>query len=232
MPNIAKHVALILILLALIPPALIMRARTIHRDSRRIHIIQDMDNQAKFRAQHPNAIFADGRAMRPPVAGTVARGEADLDDHFDRGIVNDEWATSFPAQAPLTRSLIARGQDRFGIYCAPCHGYSGYGDGLVHQRAQELMVSGINGTTWVQPKSVHDPAVRDQPPGQLFNTVTNGIRNMHGYAAQVPTEDRWAIVAWVKVLQRSQDAKESDVPANRRENLPVIDLRPPTEDSQ
>ena len=231
MPAITKHILLILVVLALIPPALIMRARTVKSPTRRTHIIQDMDNQPKFRAQHHNPILAARRAMRPPVAGTVARGEAALDDHLERGLVeladgSVGWATTVPSSMPLGTDLLERGRESYGIYCAPCHGQAGYGDGMVHQRAVELMNAGINGTSWVQPKNVHDPAVRDQPIGQVYNTITNGVRNMAGYASQVRTDDRWAIAAWVKVMQRSQNARPEDVPAAQRETLPEIDLMP------
>ncbi len=92
--------------------------------------------------------------------------------------------------------------------------------------AMELMNNPAlgKGTTWVTPKSIHDPEVRVQPIGQIYNTITNGVRTMSAYGPQIPTEDRWAIAAWVRVLQRSQFAKPDDVPAAQRENLPVVDL--------
>jgi mono/diheme cytochrome c family protein len=114
------------------------------------------------------------------------------------------------------------GQSRFNIYGTACHGYSGYGDGIVNQRAIALMSNAdgpIYGTAWVQAKSVHDPTVREQPLGQIFNTITHGIRNMSGYAAQIPPADRWAIAAYVKTLQRSQDATLQDVPPENRASL-------------
>jgi mono/diheme cytochrome c family protein len=165
-----------------------------------------MDNQPRFEAQHANALFADGRAMRPPVEGTVARGELRADDHLYRGISGGAWATTFPATIDVTMQLMERGRQRFNIYCQPCHGAAGYGDGIVNKRAMELLNLGTNGTTWVAPKSIHEQQIREQPIGQLYNSITNGVRNMPPYGPQIPVADRWAIVAYVKALQRSQNA--------------------------
>jgi mono/diheme cytochrome c family protein len=231
MPKPLIYLAIIAIVLASLPPALIARARHAKSDRPRIHLVQDMDAQAKFKPQSANPLFADGRAMRPLVDGTVARGELRDDDHLALGTAADGWATTMPAQIPMTQSLLERGQERFGIYCSPCHGFAGYGDGIVHQRAERLQNNPAigNGTIWVQPKSMHAPDVRIQPVGQIYNTITNGIRNMSGYAAQIPLDDRWAIAAYVKALQRSQDAEPGDVPASERRDLPVINLVPEEE---
>lgn len=226
MPKVLIYGGLILLVLALVPPAIIARMRAVNTAHRRIHLIQDMDNQAKLRAQQASELFLDGRAMRRPVAGTVARGELDEDEHFVLGVVNNQWADAFPAKVPLDRALMERGRERFTIYCQPCHGASGYGDGIIHQRATQLMISGIQETTWVQPKSLHEEAIRTQPVGQIYNTVTNGIRTMAGYGGQIPRADRWAIVAYVKALQRSQHARPEDVPASERADLPVVNLVP------
>ena len=228
MSKIAIIITTILIAIGSVPFALAAMARAVPSSHTRIHIIQDMDNQPKFRAQHANPLFADGRAMRPPVAGTVARGQLAADDHYDRGVVDGGWATTFPPQVQVNLDLVHRGQDRFNIYCTPCHGYAGYGDGMVNKRAMELVNLGLNGTTWVQPKNMHEQLIREQPVGQTFNTITNGVRNMSGYAAQIPTEDRWAIVAYVKALQRSQTADLNDLPPDQRIDLPTIRLHPET----
>jgi mono/diheme cytochrome c family protein len=109
----------------------------------------------------------------------------------------------------MDAATLERGQQRFNIYCSACHGYAGFGDGAVNQRAMELVANAagpVNGTQWVAAKSLHDETTRNQPVGQLFNTITHGIRNMAGYGAQIPTQDRWAIAAYVKALQLSQDA--------------------------
>jgi mono/diheme cytochrome c family protein len=230
MPKAIIYVGLVLVILAMIPPAIIARTRAVPSEKRRIHLIQDMDNQSKFRAQQVNPIFADNRAMRPPVHGTVARGELNLDAHYVHGVINQQqgqpqWATAFPSQIKVDMDFMKRGQERFNIYCLPCHGESGDGDGMVHKRAMELVLSGTNGTTWVQPKSLHEQAIAEQPVGQIFNTITNGIRTMPSYESQIPLDDRWAIVAYVEALQRSQNAKTQDIPAADLEGLRIIELQ-------
>ncbi len=208
MPKAIIYITLILITAAAVPPALIAQARAVHSSKPRIHFVQDMDNQPRYEAQHANPLFADGRGMRPPVAGAVARGQLGEDDHFERGIVADQWAENFPARVPVTMDLMYRGRERFGIYCQPCHGAAGYGDGMVNVRAMELVNLGTNGTVWVQPKSLHDDDIREQSVGLLFNSITNGVRTMPPYGPQIPVADRWAIVAYVKALQRSQNAAD------------------------
>jgi mono/diheme cytochrome c family protein len=217
MPRSFLYVGLILLLCLLIPPVVIARVRATPNPNLPIHIIQDMDFQAKFKTQAVNPLFADRRTMRPPVENTVARGETYLDGHLYDGVVNGQWADTLPSQVPLTLATLQRGQERYNIYCSVCHGETGGGDGIVNDKAMELVANTngpVNGTVWVQAKNlVHDETVTVQPVGQLFNTVTHGIRNMAGYGSQVPVEDRWAIAAWVKVLQRSQNARPQDVPA-------------------
>jgi len=227
-----------LILLAALPPAVVAKLRSDRSDKRRIHLIQDMDNQNRIGAQDPSPmvmlrgedatvpLFADERGMRPQIEGTVARGELFGDDHFDRGFTmasgGPEWVTAFPDRIVVDEDFIRRGEERYNIYCTPCHGVSGYGDGIVHQRANKLMLAGINGTTWVQPKNLHEEAIRAQPIGQIYNSITNGVRNMAGYESQIPTRDRWAIVAWVKTLQRSQHAEPSDLSATSFATLETV----------
>ncbi len=211
-PRIIVYVLMIGGCIALIPPLVFARMRATPSPNRPIHIFWDMDFQPKFKAQAPNPLFADGRAMRPPVQGSVARGESYLDTHMFEGVVDGQWATALPTSMKLDQATLERGQQRFNIYCSACHGYAGYGDGAVNQRAMELVsnVNGpVNGTQWVAAKSLHDETTRHQPMGQLFNTITHGIRNMAGYGAQISVDDRWAIAAYVKALQFSQDAGSS-----------------------
>jgi mono/diheme cytochrome c family protein len=226
-PKVIVRTIVIVALLAMIPPMLIARARVSRSPQPRIHLVQDMDNQPKYRAQHASGVFADMRAMRPPVPGTVAR-DADFmgrrisdlrdDDHFYRGLVDGDWATRLPEGVPLSAATLDRGRERFNIYCSPCHGESGDGNGMIHVRASQLMV--INqAPTWVPPTPVFDQTVRERPVGHLFNTITNGIRTMPAYGPQIPEADRWAIVAWLRVLQRSQFASWDDVPAGERMRL-------------
>ncbi|MFM9145680.1 MAG: c-type cytochrome [Phycisphaerales bacterium] len=187
--------------------------RAVPSPNRPNHIFNDKDFQPKFKTQVGNPLFADGRAMRPPVEGTVARGESYVDTHMYEGVSGGQWAATLPAPMKLDAATLARGRQRFDIYCSACHGYAGFGDGAVNQRAMELVTNAngpVNGTQWVAAKSLHDETTRNQPVGQLFNTITHGIRNMAGYASQIPVEDRWAIAAYVKALQLSQDAAAAD----------------------
>jgi len=211
-PRIIVYVLMIGGCIALIPPLVFARMRATQSPNRPIHIFWDMDFQPKFKAQAPNPLFADGRAMRPPVQGSVARGESYVDTHMYEGVVDGQWATALPTSMKLDQATLERGQQRFNIYCSACHGYAGYGDGAVNQRAMELVsnVNGpVNGTQWVAAKSLHDETTRNQPMGQIFNTATHGIRNMAGYGSQISVADRWAIAAYVKTLQFSQDAGSS-----------------------
>ncbi len=211
-----KYVVLvmtIILTLSLIPPALIARARSRTSEVTRLQLIWDMDQQPKFRTQSVNPLFADGRAMRPQVPGTVARGEGMIDSHLHRGLINGQWAKT--NALPLTEALLSRGQQRFNIYCAQCHGMDGYGSGPVAVRAERLQEG-----TWVAPLSMHDQVVKDREDGHIFNTITNGIRTMPAYGDQIKVEDRWAIVAYIRALERSQNARIEDVPADRRGEMP------------
>jgi len=222
MPRTLVFIVMSLLMLALIPPVIIGRIRATPSAQRPIHIVQDMDIQPKFKAQTKNPLFADGRAMRPEVIGAVARGETYLDAHYNEGTLDGKWATNVPAAVGLTKEFIAFGQARFNIYCTPCHGWDGSGQGMVNQRAMELMGNAqgpADSTSWTQARNLHDPTWSEQPIGQIFHTITNGKNSMAGYAAQIPTSDRWAIALYVKALQRSQNANIKDVPADKRDML-------------
>jgi mono/diheme cytochrome c family protein len=218
-PRWVFPVVALLAALSIVPLALIARTRTIHSPHTRLQIIPDMDQQPKFKAQSANPLFADGRAMRPSVEGAVARGQAELDPHFFRGLAPGGsgtpavvWAETFPF--PITMEVVRRGQERYGIYCAPCHGLAGGGDGIVSLRADRLQEG-----TWTPPANLYGDLVRQRPVGHLYNTVTNGIRNMPAYGPQIPERDRWAVVAYVRALQRSQHAPLDDVPEAERGSL-------------
>ena len=219
MPKAFVWVGLLVLSLLLVPPALILRARAVPSEHRRIHIIQNMDNQPKFVDQQENILFADHRSMRPQVPGTVSRSQMVGDTHLFLGTVDSEFATSFPEQVTINDALLKRGRIAFEVYCLPCHGVKGEGNGIVHERAMVLLNTGANGTTWVQPKNLHEEAIAEQPVGQIFWSITNGVRNMAGYGSQVRVQDRWAIVAWVKALQFSQNAPADMVPG--ADTLPV-----------
>ncbi|MBI1386968.1 MAG: c-type cytochrome [bacterium] len=204
---------IIVLIVAAIPVALIAKSRVTKSPKPRVHPIQNMDNQPRFKSQMYTAMFADRRVMRPPVPGTVARGEMVVDDAFHTGVENGEWVTGYPL--PVTDALIQRGRERYTINCAPCHGQSGYGDGMVNKRAEELQQP-----TWIQPTSYHTDDIRNRPNGHIFNTITNGIRNMPGYGDKLTPHDRWAVVAYVRALQRSQHATLDDVPAEYLNSQP------------
>jgi mono/diheme cytochrome c family protein len=230
-PKAFKYIAVILVVAAMIPPALIARARAVNSPEPRIHYVLDMDNQPKFRAQAANPLFADGRAQRPPIEGTVAWGSDDPDPMFHLGLDGDQLTGRFPDQVTVDLALMQRGQERFNIYCQPCHGLAGYGDGIVNKRAMQLLATGTKGTAWVQPKSLHELAIVEQPIGQLFNTITNGVRNMPAYGPQIPVHDRWAIVAYVKALQMSQDIPRADIPRDQQSQLLSIEFPKPVEET-
>lgn len=211
--------AAIMVVLTWLPLAIIVKARFSKSEKPRIHIFQDMDNQPKLKAQAASLVFADGRANRLRVPGAVGRGQLKADDHLHRGyaVADDAEPASatfldgLPAQISLTDGFVRRGQQRFIIYCAPCHGEDGYGNGPVNARAIELQQP-----MWVPAASLHSDTVRGRADGHLFNTISNGIRNMAGYGSQIPVEDRWAIVAYIRALQLSQQAPPSMAPDHLR----------------
>ncbi len=197
----------IMTMLALIPIALVYKARATKSPDPHYHIFSDMDFQPKAKSDQPFAEFADGRANRAQAGGTVARGQLKADDGYYRGLGNGQWLSGLPAQVEVTPALLDRGQERYNIYCAPCHGFDGAGHGIVPERVAML------GGAWEARNLVErSSAVIKMPNGQIFNTISNGNNTMMGYASQIPVEDRWAIVLYVRALQRSQNAVESELP--------------------
>lgn len=219
LPKGVVYAGAIITALAIIPLCFVLRAYSFRTPHPRIHVVHNMDNQTRFKAQQTNYMFTDGRAMRPAIAGTVATGQSRLDDHYWRGMdAEGNWVTTFPDQISIDEATIRRGQERFNIYCSTCHGYNGKGEGMVHQRASSLDKE-KTGTTWVPPTNMHLEYVKLQPHGKLFNTISNGVRNMYGYGHLIEVDDRWAIVAYIRALQLSQDAPLGDVPSNQRAQL-------------
>jgi mono/diheme cytochrome c family protein len=212
MPKFITPLIVILASLGLIPLALVVNARVSTSKKPRVHFVHDMDHQQKYKPQQPNAAFADGRAMRPPIPGTVARGELMADDHLYRGKIDGKWATTFPM--PVTTELMDRGRKRFEVFCASCHGLSGDGRGPVSVKADELEQG-----TWTPPSSYHTDTIRKREVGHLFNTIGNGLRNMPAHGPQISHADRWAIVAYIRALQRSQNAPIEDVPPEHQEKV-------------
>jgi mono/diheme cytochrome c family protein len=216
MPAWIKPTIVLMFVVSWIPLAMIAQNRATPSTQPRVSIIPDMDKQEKFTAQTANPLFKDGRAMRPQVAGTVAYGKAHEDTWLYRGINGGQWAKDFPIQP--SEAMMQRGQRQFNIYCSACHGYSGYGNGMVAVHADALMEG-----TWTPPANLHDKLVVSRPVGHIFNTITNGIRNMPPYGPQISVEDRWAIVLYVRALQRSQAASINDVnDPNQRQTLEAM----------
>jgi cytochrome c553 len=164
---------------------------------------QDMHDQAKFQALERNDFFADHRASRPLVAGTVPRGQLRDDAAFFTGVGADGAVVG---RVPLSvdRSLLERGRERYNIFCAPCHDRVGTGNGMIVQRGYK------------QPKSFHEARLRDVADGYFFQAMSNGFGVMPSYAAQVPAADRWAIVAYLRALQLSQAAPVGELSAGER----------------
>jgi mono/diheme cytochrome c family protein len=164
-----------------------------------------MADQPRYEPLQKSATFADGRSARPLVSGTVARGQLRADEHFYTGKISGKAAGTFPLK--VTAELLDRGQERFNIFCSPCHDRTGSGRGMVVRRG------------FRPPPSFHIERLRNAPVGELFGHITSGIGAMPDYAAQIPPRDRWAIVAYMRALQLSQRARLSDLPAEDRQAL-------------
>ncbi|MBE2253775.1 MAG: c-type cytochrome [Myxococcus sp.] len=187
-----------------------------------VHLIPNMDTQEKVKSYRKDTtgLFADGRSMRAPVEGTVAIGQLDDDDHLVKGTDDKgEFVLAFPASikgddgAP-TAEAIARGHERFKIFCTPCHGPNGDGDGVVNTSKGLL----------VPPPSMHSDRVKELKNGKLYAAIAVGVNggNMASYAAQIPVADRWAIVAYVRDLERQKDPAVSWEPGG--DSGPAVDL--------
>jgi mono/diheme cytochrome c family protein len=167
---------------------------------------QDMHDQPKYKAFRPSDFFGDDRSARPLVEDTVARGQLRADAAYFTGKQGAMPVDVLPVA--VTPALLRRGQQRYGIYCTPCHGQTGRGDGMVVQRGYR------------RPPSLHIDRLRNEKTGYFFDVITSGFGAMPDYAAQVTVADRWAIVAYVRALQLSENARLEDVPADRRGALP------------
>jgi len=178
----------------------------------------DMHIQPKYLPYDGTNFFGDGRSERPPVPGTVARGQLKLDELFYTGKVNGVLADEFPF--PITRADLERGRQRFNIYCTPCHGYTGNGQGLIVQRG------------FPTPPSYHIDRLRAAPAGHFFEVITNGHGSMYSYASRVEPADRWRIVAYIRALQLSENARIDDVPETEREKLAQQAAGQPVEPSK
>src|SRR5262249_15964143 len=159
---------------------------------------QDMHDQPRFKPLAQSDFYADLRSSRAPVDGTIARGEVHEDSYFYTGKIGANPGNYMPAEVPVNEETLARGQQRFNIYCAPCHSRLGDGNGMVVQRGYR------------HPPSYHEDRLRQAPLGYFFDVMTNGFGAMPDYAAQIPPRDRWCIVAYIRALQLSQNATAAD----------------------
>ncbi len=182
-----------------------------------IEVFPDMDRQLKVKTQHPSAIFTDGRADRSPVAGTVPKGIPVDNPYLLTGRFGNRWGTGIPIE--VTEQLLARGQERYNINCAVCHGKAGLGNGVAAQ------YTGLAGVV----ASLHQQRIIDQPDGQIYTTIYHGKGQMLGYP-HISVEDRWAIVAYVRALQRARMATLRDVPPEIQQVL--LTARGPAETDQ
>jgi mono/diheme cytochrome c family protein len=171
-----------------------------------IEIFPDMDRQARYKTQGESEFFADGRADRLPVAGTVARGQLREDDHHYRGLAGeDQFAQGFPGI--VSREMMDRGRQRYQIHCAPCHGATGNGQGITTQYGM------------VAVPDFHTDRLRDLAEGEIFEVISNGRGLMGPYSGKITVEDRWNIIAYLRALQRAHQGSVEDVPADKRAEL-------------
>jgi hypothetical protein len=160
---------------------------------------QDMQDQPKFFPQRGTDFYADGRSVRPQVENTVARGQLRENAYFYTGLINGKEGDGMPF--PATLEVLERGQERYNVYCTPCHSRVGNGIGMIVQRG------------YMKAGSFHSARLETAPLGHFFHVISNGYGAMPDYASQITPEDRWAIVAYIKALQLSQKATQADVPA-------------------
>lgn len=193
-----------------------------------IEIFPDMDHQPKYQPQHPNRFFADGRAARQPVAGTVpigyqlpgaylqapARnatigqaGFTNQPNYFNTGRFGDLYGDGFPTEVKVDEAFLQRGHERFDIHCAPCHGRTGAGNGIVKTYGLATVATLL------------DDRIKGQPDGQIFNTITHGKNTMGAYGPNLAVEDRWAVVAYVRALQKSQAYPVASLPPAKQQEL-------------
>jgi hypothetical protein len=170
-----------------------------------VHLNPNMDSQPRVDPQSESKFYSDRRSMRQPVEGTIAQN-ALYEGPYGTG-KDSETRYTLEIPMPITMELLKRGQDRFGIYCTPCHDRTGYGHGMV-----------VRGRPW-KPTNFHDSYARTMSDGQMFDAITHGARTMPAYGPQIPVKDRWAIVAYVRALQFSQAAALGDVPPEQTVSL-------------
>jgi len=175
-----------------------------------LEVFPDMDRQPKLRPQDASTFFADGRADRPLPVGVVARGSMRADAAVYQGrAAGGDWVRGIPSAVTVDARFLQRGRERYSISCAPCHGALGDGNGITK-------AYGMGATP-----TYHDDRLRAMAEGEIYNTITNGKGTMMGYADKVVPEDRWAIVAYVRALQRAQHGSVADVPTAHKAELGI-----------
>jgi mono/diheme cytochrome c family protein len=165
----------------------------------------NMRDGSRLKPLQRSTFFPDDKSSRDPPGGTVARGQLRADTAFFAGKTGDKEVDQFPI--PVTAQLLQRGRERYNIYCSPCHALSGYGDGMIVRRG------------FSPPPTFHSDRLRNAPVGHFYNVITNGYGSMYSYASRVNPQDRWAIIAYIRALQLSQNARVEDVPADQRSKL-------------
>jgi mono/diheme cytochrome c family protein len=166
---------------------------------------KNMYEQPKYLPLQPSKLFPDGRSASPPVEGTVALGNLHVDEVYSTGMTASGPVDTLPV--PLTKTLLLHGQERFNIYCSPCHDRTGSGRGMIVLRG------------FAEPPSYHIPRLRNAPIGHFFNVMSHGFGQMPDYASQVPVADRWAIASYIRTLQFSEHTSLADLPAAERRKL-------------
>lgn len=212
--KVTKH----LLLAAFVLPLVLSACRGQLSEKEPIHPNMNMDQQRRFDAQEKNEFFDDNRAMRKPVEGTIARGKLKDDPALYQGINED---SSFVDEIPVdvTKSFIYRGKDRYEVFCTPCHGLTGDGNGIIM----------ANNYGYVPAPSFHIDRIRNESDGYIYSAITNGIRTMPSYATQIPVKDRWAIVSYVRALQQSQYVPEEQI---QRYDVDIAELQKEYQEEQ
>jgi mono/diheme cytochrome c family protein len=175
---------------------------------------QDMHDQPRFKPLAQSDFYADLRSSRPPVEGTVARGQLHEDTYFYTGKIGNNPGDFMPF--PVTEEVLARGRERYNIYCAPCHSRLGDGNGFIPSRGFPR-----------KPPSYHIERLRKAPLGYFYDVISNGFGLMLDYSAQIPPRDRWCIVAYIRALQLSQNATVADVPAGQKVPSEAVQFQEP-----
>lgn len=168
-----------------------------------------MHDAPRFDALESSKLWADGRASRDPVPNTVARGRLreGQDVYYSGRVASGGYLAGLPEGVEFSEELLARGRERYNVFCSPCHGYTGYANGMIVQRGFKA------------PPSFHQPRLREVGLGYFYETITNGYGAMYSYAPSVKPSDRWAIAAYIRVLQQSQDMPVDELSAEEKDHL-------------